>query len=265
MRRHLIGWTLLFLLSCGGSAWAADSVCVQCHGGLDGRLSAPVAEWQQSIHADNGIACHDCHGGDPSDFAMAMDPQRGFVGVPDYGDVPDFCGRCHLGVAEDYRDSAHGKALNRGGPQCVVCHQNHHVVKASSDLINPESCSRCHDYERAATVKQEIGDTEMRLTTLERSVAALHRVGIDMETVSGELFQNRNAFRRLFHTVDIDKLKQKKAGVNAELDQVEAQIVEIESELSQRKMIGGILVVLLLLAGAVALLIRQTYHQEEHD
>jgi len=256
---------LFILLFWFGPALAEDSVCIQCHGGLEGRLGQPVAEWKQSIHEENGITCHSCHGGDPTDFAMAMEPERGFVGVPGNEEIPAFCGRCHVGVREDYEESAHGMALASGGPQCVVCHGNHQVVKASIDLINPESCSRCHSYDRAEKVKEIISETEARLQSLESSVASLHRVGIDVKALGGELFSTRNAFRQLFHTVNVDKLQQQKSAFDADLDGIGEQVSAIEEELAQRKLIGGIIVVLLILAGCVALLIRKTYRREEES
>lgn len=263
MNRQRIAWMTLVLLLCSSLSLAADSVCLQCHAGLEERLKAPIEKWEKSIHAENGISCHDCHGGDPTDFAMAMSPERGFIGVPEYTEVPAFCGRCHLGVREDYEKSAHGEALASGGPNCVVCHGNHAVVKATIDLINPESCSRCHDYERAENVRNVISETEAKLQSLETSVAALYRVGIDVEQLSGELFATRNDFRRLFHTVNAEKLRQQKSSFDSALAEIGAQVGDIENQLSKRKLIGGIIVVLLVLAGCIALLIRQTYHREE--
>lgn len=244
-------------------AAAEDTVCVQCHGGLDGELGAPVEQWKGSVHAANGISCHDCHGGDPTDFELAMLPESGFIGVPEYAEVPDFCGRCHVGVKEDYLASAHGQALEMGGAQCVVCHENHAIQLATSDLINENSCSRCHDYERAAKVKAEIGTTEELLSRLEKSVAALHRVGIDTKRLEDGLFASRNSFRRLFHTVNLDKIRTQKAKVEDDLSETKAAILDYENTLSQRKMVGGGLVLLLLLGGCIALLIRKTYTEDE--
>jgi hypothetical protein len=242
---------------------AEDTVCIQCHGGLDGHLGEPVEQWRTSVHSANGISCHDCHGGDPTDFEMAMTPERGFIGVPDYDKVPDFCGRCHVGVKEDYLASAHGQALEVGGPQCVICHGNHAVEVATIDLINQESCSRCHEYDRAARVKEEISATEANLTKLETSVASLHRVGIDTERLKEDLFSTRNSFRRLFHTVNIDKIKSQTAKFDQELSETKAAIGDYENALGQRKLIGGGIVLLLLLGGCIGLLIRKSYHDEE--
>ncbi len=260
IRTLLLIFALLFLC---GPVLAEETVCLQCHGGQEGRLGAPVGRWQTSVHAANGISCHDCHGGDPTDFALAMDPGKGFLGAPAYTDVPAFCGRCHLGVREDYAASAHGMALESGGPQCVVCHGNHAVQKASIDLINEQNCSRCHSYERAAEVRAAISQTEASLQQLEKQIEGLHRVGIDTEKIKGQLFAGRNDFRRLFHTVKIEKMKAETAGFTSRLDKIEAQIVAIEDKLSQRKMIGGLVVLLLVVGGCIAMLIRKSYHEEE--
>ncbi len=253
---------LVVLFLCG-PVWADDSVCLQCHSGQEGRLAAPVGQWQTSVHATNGVSCHDCHGGDPTDFGMAMDPSKGFLGVPAYADVPAFCGRCHLGVREDYEGSAHGKALERGGPQCVMCHGNHAVQKASIELISEKSCSRCHSYDRAAKVKAAISQTEDSLQRLEDQLDELYRVGIDTEKMNGQLFSTRNDFRRLFHTVNVEKMEAETAGFTTRLGKIDAQVGEIKDELSQRKMIGGLVVLLLLAGGCIAMLIRKSYHEEE--
>ncbi len=255
--------TLLVLSVLCGPGLAEETVCLQCHGGQEGRLGAPVALWKTSVHAANGISCHDCHGGDPTDFGTAMDPDKGFIGAPEYEEVPAFCGRCHLGVREDYSSSAHGKALNRGGAQCVVCHGNHAVQEASIDLINEKSCSRCHSYERAAKVKKAIAQTEVNLQQLEDQLVELHRVGIDTQKISGQLFASRNDFRRLFHTVNVEKMEASTAGFATRLSKIESQIQTIKNELSQRKMIGGLVVLLLVIGGCIAMLIRKSYHEEE--
>ncbi|PLX95136.1 MAG: cytochrome C [Desulfuromonas sp.] len=254
----------LLLFSLPTLALAEDeTVCLQCHGGLDGYLAAPVAAWQGSVHAANGISCHGCHGGDPADFDMAMDPSRGFIGVPEPNGVPDFCGRCHVGVREDYLASAHGAALGTGGPQCVTCHGNHAVKEASGALINEQDCSRCHSFERAAQIRDAISATDSRIAELEGELPRLRRIGLTIRPMQDALFALRNDFHRLFHSVDVEKVRSETAAFGTRLDKVEGQIAEIDATLAKRKMGGAVAIVLLLLAGGVLLLIRKSYKEEE--
>jgi hypothetical protein len=53
------------------------------------------------------------------------------------------------------------------------------------------------------------------------------------------------------------------ASFTGRLDKIGAQIGAIKDELSQRKLFGGLVVVLLLVGGCVAMLIRKSYHEEE--
>ena len=240
-----------------------ETVCLQCHGGQQGRLGAPVGLWRDSVHAANGISCNDCHGGDPTDFAMAMTPERGFIGVPEANAIPAFCGRCHIGVKDDYLASKHGQALGKGGPQCVTCHGSHAVKIASLDLINDKDCSRCHTYERAATIREALAATDARIAALDHDLDQLHRIGITVKALKGEVFSQRNSFHRLFHTVDVNKVRTETAGVQANLDKVAAKVDAIHNDLSQRKLWGGVAIGLLLVAGILFLLLRRTLPDPE--
>ena len=242
---------------------AKETVCVQCHGGQTGRLGLPVQQWRGSVHEQNGISCNDCHGGDPTDFAMAMSPDRGFLGAPSNDQIPNFCGRCHIGVKEDYLASAHGKALGAGGPQCVTCHHNHQVQRASLDLINPKTCSQCHDYQRAEKIRNALSATDNEITALEAELGVLHRQGIDTTKMDGELFSLRNSYHRLFHSVDIEKVKSESAQFQKSLGEMRTQVAGILDELAGRKVYGAIAVGLLILAGFILLLMRKTYEEEE--
>ncbi len=243
-------------------AQTTETVCIQCHGSQPGRLGAPVPAWRTSIHAANGISCHNCHGGDPTDLAMAMNPARGFLGAPKENDIPAFCGRCHVGVKEDYLASAHGRALGHGGPQCVTCHSNHAVMKATPDLINSQSCSRCHDYGRAAEIKAAVIATDIRITEIGQKLATLHRTGITTKEMEDELFAVRNRFHRLFHSVDVEKVRSQTADFQAELQKIQGHITEIEARLERRKIWGGIAVAFLVCWGIVALLVFRSYQKE---
>jgi hypothetical protein len=246
-------------------AGAQETVCLQCHGGQQGRLGEPVPLWRESIHAANGNSCHGCHGGDPTDMAAAMSPERGFVGVPAEEEIPEFCGRCHVGVKEDYLQSAHGQALGAGGPQCVTCHGNHAVKKASLDLINPQDCSRCHEYGRAEELKAAMVETDGRFGALEADLAELKRRGQDVKTLQEGLFAARNDFHRLFHSVDVDQVKQQAAGFQDKIGEMDERVAAIRAELANRKLWGGVVTALLVLAGVLFSLLRKTYHEDEQS
>lgn len=243
------------------AAGPPETVCLQCHGAQTGRLGEPVTLWKGSVHAANGISCHDCHGGDPADVAMAMSPGRGFLGAPKETDIPAFCGRCHVGVREDYLESAHGRALGRGGPTCVTCHGNHRVVTATTDLINRRDCSRCHEYGRAEEIKSAVVSTDQGITSLEREQAKLRRLGITTKEMEGELFDLRNRFHRLFHSVDVDKVRARTDSFQKELAKLKGRVDAIEQELNRRKLWGGAVVAVLLLGAVLALLIYRSYKQ----
>jgi hypothetical protein len=264
--KHLISQIkrILFLLPMllPGVLCAQETVCIKCHSSLPGRLGEPVKLWRGSIHAANGISCNNCHGGDPTDMAMAMSPARGFLGKPSETAIPGFCGRCHVGVEEDYLKSAHGRALGHGGPQCVTCHSNHHVVDATPDLINIRSCTRCHSYGRAEEIKSAVASTDGMISTLEKQLDDLHRLGIDTKELKGELFSLRNRFHRIFHTVDVEMVRSQTAGFQVDIGKIRASAEAIEKKLERRKLWGGIAVALLICGGILSLLIYRSYRHE---
>ncbi len=243
----------------------AETVCIQCHGGQPGSLGAPVKDWQGSVHQRNGISCHDCHGGDPTDFANAMSPERGFIGAPDYEKVPEFCGRCHVGVLADYQESAHGRKVSEGGAQCVICHGSHAVQEARLDLINDRDCSRCHEYGRAAEIKTALAETDARFAAVGGEFERLKRLGVDVEGMKGKLFDLRNRFHRVFHSVEVEKVRAETGGVQSALAALQGEIDGFDRQFSRRKLWGGVATGLLILLGVVLLQVRHTYAEEESD
>ncbi len=147
---------------------AAEESCVACHGTLPDSLGAPVADMRHDIHADKGISCADCHGGDPTRMDMsAMAPETGFHGKPTHEEIPAFCGRCHADAAymrrfdprlptdqlPQYWTSVHGQRLKQGDQKvatCVSCHHAHGVLPpdhSQSPVFPanvPETCGHCH-------------------------------------------------------------------------------------------------------------------------
>ena len=151
-------------------ARATADTCLSCHATLtDERLRKPAELAKSDIHLTQGITCAGCHGGDPAaaDRAAAMDPRKGFVGVPAPRAIPELCGSCHSNAAymlryapniptdqlSQYRTSKHGLALAKGSTDVAVCSSCHgaHGVRPPSDARSPvyptqivATCARCH-------------------------------------------------------------------------------------------------------------------------
>ncbi len=167
--------TLLAAFAAGG---AEPTSCVSCHSGPDMSdadwLAIPVG-FADDVHAEVGISCHDCHGGDPNpafaeDLLSAMDTELAdnpFVGSPARADQPAFCGGCHSDPAYmrrfapdarvdqelEYRTSRHGIALAAGDTEvavCADCHGIHGIRRTGSpdSSVYPtrvaETCGACH-------------------------------------------------------------------------------------------------------------------------
>lgn len=254
---------LVTLLAPSLPAQAATTVCIRCHGGQAKEyLKKPVALWGTSVHSKNGISCHNCHGGDPNDFDKAMTTEAGFIGPPTKEEVPAFCGRCHIGVKDNYLQSAHGKAFLEGrGPHCVTCHSNHAVQVASPELINQKTCSRCHEYGRAEEIKQAISSTDQMIARLQTALPPLHRQGIATKGLENRLFALRNEFHQLFHSVDIDAIKKESAGYRKQLGAIDQEVAGINHQLDRRKQAGAGVIALLLLASFLAFRLWGAYRQ----
>ena len=142
--------------------------CVDCHSALDGNLHVTQDQFAQDIHAQKGLTCASCHGGDPTKTDdNAMSKAAGFKGKIERAAVPKLCGSCHSDPAfmrrynpslrtdqlSQYQTSVHGKRQAAGDNKVAVCTDCHgvHDLRAASDTrskVHPlniaATCSRCH-------------------------------------------------------------------------------------------------------------------------
>lgn len=243
----------------GAEAGQGKPVCIECHSTLPDPLGTPAKLWPSSVHAENGISCDACHGGDPKDAAHAMDRTRGFLGAPKEVDIPAFCGRCHPGVLKDYSASPHGMALGKGGPSCVTCHGNHAVVKASLDLINEKNCTKCHTFERAQAIKEAMQQTETTIVSIDGRIKAYQGEGVDTEQMGKELFAARNRFHTLFHEQSVEKVKAESTQILSELRKLKQALNAIDESHRKRRIAGGFVVGGLLLMALLFHLLKKSY------
>lgn len=277
MRYGILSWMLLVLLPSTGTAgyqkdfenafltkpWAGEqieeNVCISCHASqkMKPEFLEITEAWQASWHAQNKISCEDCHGGDPKDIALAMSSERGFVGVPKAKDIPEFCGKCHIGILGNFLESGHGKSLKAGkkAPTCVVCHGSHNIQKASIDIISEQLCTKCHSYERAKSMKVALFVIEKRISQLEQRLQELQREGIYPGADERSLFSTQAEFRTLFHTVDVNLVRDRTNEFTAKLDQIDKHIQETYQKLRFRRNFSAFLMLSFACTGLVIFLL----------
>ena len=153
------------LLACAFAE--TPNTCLDCHSALDDPLKVNAETFAANVHAQKGLTCASCHGGDPTSSDNAMSPKAGFKGKIARQNIPELCGKCHADAAymrqynpslrtdqlAQYRTSVHGRKLAAGDTKVAVCTDCHsiHEIRPASDIrstINPlnvaVTCSHCH-------------------------------------------------------------------------------------------------------------------------
>jgi hypothetical protein len=146
-----------------------DNQCINCHLELAGELQIPSDNFPEDIHAQRGLFCQDCHGGDPTqvDKTAAKLSGTGYTGKPDHRQIPERCNSCHgdedymkrynpnirVDQYDRYLTSVHGQRLLEGDTRvavCTSCHQVHQVRSSQNILARTfptnvaETCGHCH-------------------------------------------------------------------------------------------------------------------------
>lgn len=165
----LLVCVVLVLLSPAAPFPQAKNACIECHSQLDAPLHVSPDEFAASIHAQKGIMCVSCHGGDPTtdDVDKSMSKAAGFKGHLERKAIPAFCAKCHADAAymrgfdpslrtdqlAQYLTSIHGKLLARGDDKvavCIDCHGVHDIMPPNDPRahVHPTNvagtCAKCH-------------------------------------------------------------------------------------------------------------------------
>jgi len=164
-------------------------VCSTCHSDMAVvvkyhiHAESPYQEYLKSVHGralytagllDVAAVCTDCHG--VHDIQSAGTPH---LKARD----PATCGRCHVLVFDDYKQSVHGRAALEGNidaPLCVDCHGEHAVASPkdaaapTSKTHLPDTCSACH---ARPEIMSKYGVPEDRIRTF---IGSLHGIAIGL-------------------------------------------------------------------------------------
>jgi len=162
----LVGCLMFWAIVASGQS---KNSCLDCHSALPEPLGVSQGKFAQDIHAQKGLTCASCHGGDPTsdDPEKAMSRKAGWKGKIDRKQIPQLCGSCHsdpdymrrfnpslrTDQLSQYHTSVHGKRLAAGDTKVAVCTDCHgvHDLRAPNDsrsTANPvnvaNTCARCH-------------------------------------------------------------------------------------------------------------------------
>lgn len=151
----VLGWNL--------RAQAAQLACLTCH-------EDQKKQFEASAHAQAGMTCVDCHGGNAAATDETAHATDDFKRPANKREIAESCARCHSDVRrmnpyglqtdqlERYKTSKHGEQLFEHGDEkvaaCTDCHGTHDILKAASPQSHthpaniPSTCGRCHSDEK---------------------------------------------------------------------------------------------------------------------
>jgi predicted CXXCH cytochrome family protein len=166
--KMIVSFVFIFFLSFTAAAQTKNT-CLDCHSQFDAPLGVNTKDYLGGIHAQKGITCTSCHGGDASsdDMTISMGKKAGFRGHIERTQIPALCGKCHSDAAyirgfdpslrtdqfSQYVTSIHGKLIAKGDSHAAVCTDCHglHNIVSPKDPRSPvyptnvaQTCSGCH-------------------------------------------------------------------------------------------------------------------------
>lgn len=137
------------------AAIGAENECINCHENPAFYSEYPklhnyFQQWLGSPHQQAGVACDDCHSGDPDESSVAgahagVLPMNATDSTLHYLRQPDTCGQCHRSNRNQFVQSKHFTALmgQRAAPTCTTCHP---AMSRRPELrsIVLNACRNCH-------------------------------------------------------------------------------------------------------------------------
>jgi cytochrome c553 len=148
----------------------STNACLDCHRNeKESRLVQPTLHFAEDIHAQRGLGCVSCHGGDATDSDITgMDPDKGYIGKPKRSEIAEICARCHANAEfmkrynpkpyifslAEFRTSVHCKKIAEGDTKVATCTNCHgvHGIRPHKDPASPVyhknvpgTCASCHN------------------------------------------------------------------------------------------------------------------------
>ena len=143
-----------------------------------------VEKYKRSVHAElllvkrdfSAPVCNTCHG------------NHGAF-PPGANSIAEVCGQCHANNAAFFLKSPHRAAFHKLGlPECVTCHSNHEIHRATDDMLGGQAgsvCRRCHDpgsagYDGAVKMRDAIERLKTVMTDAETLLNRASTMGMEV-------------------------------------------------------------------------------------
>ena len=198
--------------------------CNSCHGNAElmARHKLPAdayAKWSKSVHAAartkgdaSAPTCNSCHGNHGA-------------APPEVGSVANVCGTCHSTFAEQLKASPHWEPFQEMGlPGCVVCHENHEIVKPSEAFLDATSgkCVSCHEAgtpgaKAAEEMRRDIAGLAKQIRDARETVDRAAEAGMEVSAIRFELGQSDDALTKARSNVHLFRVSAVKENSDAGL------------------------------------------------
>jgi hypothetical protein len=264
---------LLAAAALSGSAVAQETAgaatansCIACHGKLDEKkLAEPVPLWHLSVHKPAGIACQDCHGGNPTAMAeeQAHDPNAGYIGTPPPETFHEVCGTCHQLQKDNYLPSPHG-IEGSFWPSCVDCHSNHEVKHpVAAEISVPDKCEDCHEQEVLDRFIAVVDRGLAPLAGFRQAADELRPAGVPVDEIIAQARMAEDAFdQQASHTFNLQRIGTTVDSLEGGYDSIQKRVEAARTEVGVRRRFGWMFAVLLVVMAGVIWLYRRALPDE---
>jgi hypothetical protein len=222
--------------------------------------------FSNDVHYLKGnMICTGCHGGNSKEEQMLESHDTpDWVGRPKPSQIPNFCGRCHKGVLENYSQSPHSSLIKQepltipgllpdfsgerewpgGWKGCIMCHGVHGIEPHSLELFE-SACSNCHSpgtnaEKLALYLKDKLGEVENSFENIKFEVekaiskkAPLHP-NVLQKLESGKSMVDMT--RIVQHTLDTKKIEEASISPMKTIKSINESIESAYKDLKYRKL-----------------------------
>lgn len=230
-------------------------------------------DYLQSFHAETLLVkrdlaaptCTSCHGNHG-----AFPPKVDSVG--------GMCGQCHVNNLEFFLRSPTHKGFEKLHlPDCIVCHSNHKVLRASDSMIGdkpPAVCVGCHnpgakELVAAADMRAQIEKLKSHIQKAEQELVVAERLGMEVSESKFQMKEVHTALikvRTRVHTFTPSEVKKEaEKGSKIAEEVYQTAFASIQDYYGRRRWVIFPIAFTLLIAGTLYLKLRRMEEDDRRD